>query len=646
MGGLVTSAYLDDVLTKAASASSAATLTSPGSNWALYGPGLPTQESVMSHPTTESTPIPENMAGQTSSAPLFGVPLWPTSPVSQQPLSATPSETVSQTTNGEAAVCGSPALRPHAVTCLHASSLSPPPSTAVSYQTHPSLPPDGWRLPDSQSGVVWGASFSTEMPLSGGGLSLIPLSPSTLLLHTSSYTVSGWASGDVSGGWGSASDVEDGDDGDLMSGSSILATGDPQIMSSHTLPLQTLPDSSAAGQQSGSDLDRIHFSEWLRTSSSPNALPSSIPDPLQPSSTLPSDFALMVATDELAESFTRWHSGGQSAGGVSRRAGHVEPSLIRSSAWGSEAVSREAGSLLPPSLVASDFAIPPCSSVPGEPSACSARWDALHASLALLSPSAGLEPGGQAGSMSPSPGLSPCSSASLAVPPLLASAIAGALGDAGDAEGRSTRGPVDLPASADACISVAVVPASAQSPTPVLTWALPTDSLPPSSSASLESGSTPMEGQADSSASGSVVHPDSQEDVDQELEGGRVYEMATPTSPPSAPDPAVVPTGKGQDSDDRYSGRSSSFYFEAENEGSSSTGEMEEAEPRPRILGRGEEGSASGQGSSGSLYDNETSTDFSISEYSGRQSEDATEAGKACWPSTRGSRILAGRLAL
>uniref|UniRef100_A0A3B3T465 Protein tyrosine phosphatase receptor type Z1a n=1 Tax=Paramormyrops kingsleyae TaxID=1676925 RepID=A0A3B3T465_9TELE len=136
------------------------------------------------------------------------------------------------------------------------------------------------------------------------------------------------------------------------------------------------------------------------------------------------------------------------------------------------------------------------------------------------------------------------------------------------------------------------------------------------------------------------------EDVDQELEGGRVYEMATPTSPPSAPDPAVVPTGKGQDSDDRYSGRSSSFYFEAENEGSSSTGEMEEAEPRPRMLGRAEEGSASGQGSSGSLYDNETSTDFSISEYSGRQSEDATEAGKACWPSTRGSRILRGRLAL
>ncbi|XP_048863998.1 receptor-type tyrosine-protein phosphatase zeta-like isoform X2 [Brienomyrus brachyistius] len=270
MGGPVTSAYHDDVLTKAASASSATTLTSPGSNWALYGPGVPTQESVVSHPATESTPIPESLAGQTSSAPLFGVPLWPTSPVSQQPLSATPSETVSQTTN--------------------------------------------------------------------------------------------------------------------------------------------------------------------------------------------------------------------------------------------------------------------------------------------------------------------------------------------------------------------VVPASTQSPTPVLTWALPTESLPPSPSASLESGSTPTEGQADSSASGSAVHPDSQEDVDQELEGGRVYEMATPTSPPSAPDPAVVPTGKGQDGDDRYSGRSSSFYFEAENEGSSSTSEMEEAEPRPRMLGRAEEGSASGQGSSGSLYDNETSTDFSISEYSGRQSEDATEA--------------------
>ncbi|XP_048864001.1 receptor-type tyrosine-protein phosphatase zeta-like isoform X4 [Brienomyrus brachyistius] len=99
MGGPVTSAYHDDVLTKAASASSATTLTSPGSNWALYGPGVPTQESVVSHPATESTPIPESLAGQTSSAPLFGVPLWPTSPVSQQPLSATPSETVSQTTN-------------------------------------------------------------------------------------------------------------------------------------------------------------------------------------------------------------------------------------------------------------------------------------------------------------------------------------------------------------------------------------------------------------------------------------------------------------------------------------------------------------------------------------------------------------------
>ncbi|XP_035859502.1 receptor-type tyrosine-protein phosphatase zeta isoform X3 [Sander lucioperca] len=162
------------------------------------------------------------------------------------------------------------------------------------------------------------------------------------------------------------------------------------------------------------------------------------------------------------------------------------------------------------------------------------------------------------------------------------------------------------------------------------TPALQTSALPSSPTAS---PFTPTpEGQAldiSSSASGSALFPDSQEGVDQEWDrvqtsasGESVFTYSTDvanTIPPSA-------TSESGQAPDDLDERTSAFYFESES-GSAIASEVEgtPAPTTPAVTSAspwslgGEEESGSGQGDS--LYDNETSSDFSISERTERESE-------------------------
>uniref|UniRef100_A0A8C9RFG3 protein-tyrosine-phosphatase n=1 Tax=Scleropages formosus TaxID=113540 RepID=A0A8C9RFG3_SCLFO len=174
----------------------------------------------------------------------------------------------------------------------------------------------------------------------------------------------------------------------------------------------------------------------------------------------------------------------------------------------------------------------------------------------------------------------------------------------------------------DVYVSVTATLAITQSHTPVPSWTTPLNSPALSPTASYEAGSTPtlaQEGQVESSASGSALYSGSQEDIDQEWERGRTLVTSTGTTSPTVPAPLET-----EDDGDEQGDRSSSFYFENEVETESGTVETKGPSPGERTLTDGDE-----DGGSGSPYDNETSSDFGVPDYSGRQSEDAPLAGKA-----------------
>ncbi|KAM9854848.1 receptor-type tyrosine-protein phosphatase zeta [Aulostomus maculatus] len=131
-----------------------------------------------------------------------------------------------------------------------------------------------------------------------------------------------------------------------------------------------------------------------------------------------------------------------------------------------------------------------------------------------------------------------------------------------------------------------------------------------------------------SGASGSAQSPDSQEGVDQEWD--RVQTSASGENALPNPPTHTVPlstTSESSQAPDDLDDRSSAFYFESES-GSAMTSELgSTANPSVPVLASappwslgGEEESGSGQGDS--LYDNETSSDFSISERTERESEE------------------------
>lgn len=160
---------------------------------------------------------------------------------------------------------------------------------------------------------------------------------------------------------------------------------------------------------------------------------------------------------------------------------------------------------------------------------------------------------------------------------------------------------------------------------------LPTSTLP-SSPTTTAFTPTPEEQVLDtiSGASGSVLFPDSQEGVDQEWDRAQTSASGESVLPYSTKVTNTVPPStiseSGQTPDDLEE-HSSAFYFENES-GSAITSEVggsaapttpAVASASPWSLG-GEEESGSGQGEG--LYDNETSSDFSISERTERESEE------------------------
>ncbi|XP_029993468.1 receptor-type tyrosine-protein phosphatase zeta isoform X2 [Sphaeramia orbicularis] len=133
-----------------------------------------------------------------------------------------------------------------------------------------------------------------------------------------------------------------------------------------------------------------------------------------------------------------------------------------------------------------------------------------------------------------------------------------------------------------------------------------------------------------SSASGSALFPDSQEGVDQEWDRVQTSASGDSVLPYSTKVTNTVPPStsseSGQTPDD-LDDRSSAFYFESES-GSAITSDvggtstptiLAVTSASPWALG-GEEESGSGQGDS--LYDNETSSDFSIADRTERESEE------------------------
>lgn len=158
-------------------------------------------------------------------------------------------------------------------------------------------------------------------------------------------------------------------------------------------------------------------------------------------------------------------------------------------------------------------------------------------------------------------------------------------------------------------------------------------SLPPSPTASpLAPASEGQVIDSSSSASGSALFPDSQEGLDQDWDrvqtsasGESVLSLSTTVSSTAPPFTTSDPGQSQDDLDDR----SSAFYFESgsgsgsvitpEVGGSAAPDVSEVTSASAWSLGGAEE-SGSGQGES--LYDNETSSDFSISERTERGSEE------------------------
>ncbi|KAM9807570.1 LOW QUALITY PROTEIN: receptor-type tyrosine-protein phosphatase zeta [Neosynchiropus ocellatus] len=130
-----------------------------------------------------------------------------------------------------------------------------------------------------------------------------------------------------------------------------------------------------------------------------------------------------------------------------------------------------------------------------------------------------------------------------------------------------------------------------------------------------------------SGASGSALFPDSQEGADQEWDRVQTSASGEGVPPPTTPETETLSSTvsqSGQAPDDLEE-RPSAFYFESESgstsdsEGTGSSVTTPVASGSPWLLG-GEEESGSGQAEG--LYDNETSSDFTIPEQTEKESEE------------------------
>ncbi|XP_074533242.1 receptor-type tyrosine-protein phosphatase zeta isoform X3 [Halichoeres trimaculatus] len=175
----------------------------------------------------------------------------------------------------------------------------------------------------------------------------------------------------------------------------------------------------------------------------------------------------------------------------------------------------------------------------------------------------------------------------------------------------------------------------------------PLNSALPSSPTASPFTPTPEALDASSSASGSALFPDSQEGVDQEwdrVQTSASGESVSTYSTVASTTVSLSTTPESGQSPDDSDDHSSAFYFENES-GSAGTSESASTATStiptvtsvsPWSLG-GEEESGSGQGEG--LFDNETSSDFSLSERTERESEEEEEQVADASNSSHESRV-------
>ncbi|XP_071316066.1 receptor-type tyrosine-protein phosphatase zeta isoform X2 [Trachinotus anak] len=558
--------------------------------------GLPEIQTSTSQPSSLSEGVPPSptspsmphLSPDTTSVRLSAVLLQTTKPVSNgERLSALPSS--SSFSYASSPLCDTTDPDTDPSTCLH----DPPPS---------SWPMLSASASDSQ--------HAATTPLS----SKDPASPSTPTLAAStlphlphpSHPLSGWETDPISRGVGFD---DTGSDGDLLSGSPSLSvsSGHPLVFSD-TPPLQTMPDPS--GTSVATELSTSAWDPSLSTVS------LSLSPTLQPSVLLSRDFTLSGATPGLSHSFSAGFEDSRYATGST-----IESFLPEVSGDGfplASDVDTMCGCSLEPSASSSWVHASP--HVP----LLSSAWDTVSSELysSVGFPSAfgvGIDDLHSL-SVAGSDGLS------FDQPLLSHSAISPSSSSPHSDLLQATHS--DLP------ISIAATASNVREP-----WflesdgnsALHTSALPSSPTAS---PFTPTpEGQVldtSSSASGSALFPESQEGVDQEWDRVQTSASGESALPYSTKVTNTVPPSttleSGQTPDD-LDDRSSAFYFESES-GSAITSEIgsTEAPITPAVASASpwslgvEEESGSGQGES--LYDNETSSDFSISERMERESEE------------------------
>ncbi|KAK5866826.1 hypothetical protein PBY51_011370 [Eleginops maclovinus] len=540
--------------------------------------GLPEIQTSTPQPSSSGEAIPSrttsrgipHFSSTTTSVRLGGVLLQTTQPMSNgERPSVLPSTSYSSSSSSPLCDTADPS------TCLHDPPSSSWPLLSASDSQHAATTPQSDR--DS-------ASPSTPM---------LPASALPHLPHPS-HPLSGWETDPGVG-------LDDhGSDGDFLSGSPSASapSGDPSVFSD-TPPLQTLPDPPGASEPSESSWE-------------PSLSTLSLSPTLQPSVLLSSDFSLSSTTPGLSRSFSVGFDDAKYAKGSS-----IESFLPEVSGDGfplASGVDLECGCSLEPSASSSWLHASPHVPLP------SSAW--ASASLELYS------------------SVSFPSASGVGIEDLLrSSSVAGSDGPSLDQHLLSHISP-----SSSSSHSLLFQITHSDPPVSVAatgvrdSWFSASDGNPPLQTSALTSSPsaspvtpTPERQALDisSSASGSALFPDSQEGVDQEWDRVQTSgsgdsalpysNKVTSTAPPS------TTSGSGlslDDSDDR----SSAFYFDSESGNAVTTevaGPMTPTVPAvtsasPWSLG-GEEESGSSQGES--LYDNETSSDFSIPERTERESE-------------------------
>ncbi|XP_008300342.1 receptor-type tyrosine-protein phosphatase zeta-like [Stegastes partitus] len=544
-------------------------------------------EAVLRRHTSPSMP---HFSTTTTSVGLSAVLLQTT-----QPLSNGESPSVSPSSTSSSSFASSPL-------CDTAD-----PSTAPSTCLHD--PPSSWPVLSASASDSQHVATTLLSSKDTASPSIPKLSASTLPhLPHSSHSLSGWETDPIFPGVG----FDDSDSiGDVLSGSS----GDPSVFRD-TPPLQRVPDTS----------DTAVAAEFSESAWDPSlsTISLSLSPTLRPSVLLSTDFTLSGTTPDLSRSFSVGFEESRYAKGST-----IESFLPEVSGDGfplASDVDAMCGCSLEPSVSSSWLHASPHVPLP------SSAWDStsleLYSSVGILSASGvGVDNLLRSLSVVGSDGLS------LDQPLLSHSAISPSLTSHHSQFLQATHSDLSISVAATASAVTDSWFSASDRNTALQTAALPLS--PTASPFTPTPEGTVLD--SSSSASGSALFPDSQEGVDQEWDrvptSASGESMLPYSTKVSSTGPPSTTSESGQTPDD-LEDHSSAFYFES-GSGSAVTSEVGgTAAPTispitsasPWSLG-GEDESGSGQGES--LFDNETSSDFSLSERTERESEEEEQVADA-----------------